>query len=373
MSDASNFPAQGSCGLPRFSRWLVFSVTCRGRCLVLCIVVPQLSLFSFLVTSLDLSVDLLLLLQYFGFWTSHFALQPFHLVHHWSWVEPGPSEPDRVCLAICMSDLPSQAIQELTSAVQALTLAISGQSPSAQPSSADSSPGDWEVIGTETQDIRVAKDIHCTSVKHRTAEEGPGEIPPILLDFARNKLTAKSPGPEFRARRAFNAGFWARIAIDTDTAYSLAEPIPECRIQHWIVLACLAFGGSARFTTRSDFGRAIEGDPRFSVYEAFASQTELEIFCAGASVPLPALRTWRKPVSSLSARGTQASSSGAHPQMQWEQGGLPPALQSLWCPGEGGCWSWFPMSSWTLICFWMHCRVKRKEWLDLQRILLRAW
>ena len=310
------FPAQGSCGLPRCFRWSVCFVTCRGLCPVLCIVVRPWSLFSFLVSFLDLSVDLFLQPQYFGFWTSHFVLQPFHLAHHWSWVELVPPEPVLAFLAICMSDPSAQAIQELTSAVQALTLAISGQNTAAQPASADSSPGDWEVIGTESQDVRVARDTHCTSVKHRTAEEGPGEIPPILLDIARNKLTAKPPGADFRARRAFNAGFWARIAIDTDTQYSPAEPIPECRIQHWVVLACPAFGGSARFTTRTDFGRAIEGDPSNSVFEAFASQTEVEIFCAGASAPFPALRTWRKPVSSSSARGTQASSSGARRQMQ---------------------------------------------------------
>ena len=176
--------------------------------------------------------------------------------------------------------------------------------------SAESSPGDWEVIGTESQDARIARDSFCAGVKGRAAEEGPGPIPPVLLDIARSKLTSKPPGADFRAKRAFVAGFWARVAIDTDTPYVQADPLPECKIQHWIVLACPSFEGAARFTTRTDFGRAIEGDTRNSVYEAFASQTELEIFCAGASAPLPALRTWRKPRSNSSRMGMPASSSG---------------------------------------------------------------
>ena len=210
-----------------------------------------------------------------------------------------------------MSDQSSQAIQDLTAAVQALTLAISGQA-SSPPSEtrSEASAGDWEVVGSDPQDIRISGDFECSRVSHRGAEEGPGEIPPILLDIAKSKLSSKPPGAEFRALRAFRAGFWARIAVDTHTPYTQADPVPECRVRYWIVLSCPAFSGAAWFNTRSDFGRAIEGDIRNSVFESFASQTEIEIFCAGASAPLPALRTWRSQASSSSRRGTQASSSG---------------------------------------------------------------
>lgn len=152
---------------------------------------------------------------------------------------------------------------------------------------------------------------NCIQVGQRVAEEGPGPIPPILLDIARSKLSSKPPGAEYRALRAFRAGFWAKIAVDTNTVYKPIDPVPELKPRHWIVLACPAFSGAARFTARVDFGRAIEGDVRNSVFESFASQTELEIFCAGASAPLPALKTWRKQPSSSLARGIPASSSGS--------------------------------------------------------------
>lgn len=221
--------------------------------------------------------------------------------------------------ATCMSDPSSQAIQELTSAVQARTLAISGSPPANSSSSADSSPGDWEVIGSESQDGRIGRDPTCSGLKFRIAEDGPGEIPPVLLDIARSKLTAKPPGAEFRAGRAFAAGFWARVATEIETVYRPAEPVPECKIQHWVVLACPAFSGAARFTTRTDLGRAVEGDLKNSIYGAFASQTKVEIFCAGASAPLPTLRAWRKPESSSSRRGIPASLSGSRRYMPSEQ------------------------------------------------------
>ena len=257
-------------------------------------------------------MDFSLLLPLSGTWALPIAPHHLTLVLLWLLGELVLPELDLGSPATCMSDLSSQAIQELTSAVQARTLAISGSPPANSSSSADSSPGEWEVIGSESQDVRIGRDPTCSGLKFRIAEDGPGEIPPLLLDIARSKLTAKPSGAEFRARRAFAAGFFlGRVAIETETVYRPAEPVPECKIQHWFFLACPAFSGAARFTTRTDLGRAVEGDLKNSVYEAFASQTKVEIFCAGASAPLPALRTWRKPESSSSRRGIPASSSGS--------------------------------------------------------------
>lgn len=212
-----------------------------------------------------------------------------------------------------MSEPASSAdIQGLTQAVRQLSVAISGQSP--EPAT-PSSQGGWSLVGEESVDIRFREDTECIASSHRVAEEGPGQIPEVLLRFAESRLTAKRPGAAFRAQRAFEAGFWARIAVATDTPYQQRDPLPGFKIGHWIVLRCSAFEGRAWFTDRVDFGRAIEQDTANCVFESFASQTELEIFCAGASVPVPVLRTWRKQRSSVSKTGTQASSSGPqHPR-----------------------------------------------------------
>ena len=188
-------------------------------------------------------------------------------------------------------------------AIRALTLAVSGQSQeNSSPAGSESTVGDWSVVGVEEQDIRISSDLNCIQVGQRVAEGGPGQIPPILLDIARSKLSSKSPGANFRAQNPFRAGFWAKIAVATSTVYQPIGPVPELKARHCIVLACPAFSGAARFTSRADFGRAIEADIKNSVFESFASQTELEIFCAGASVPLPALKTWRKQTSSTLVR-----------------------------------------------------------------------
>ena len=212
-----------------------------------------------------------------------------------------------------MSEPASSAdIQDLTQAVRQLSIAITGQGPDP---ATPSSPGGWSLVGEESVDVRFREDVDCVASSHRVAEEGPGRIPEVLLRFAESRLSAKHPGAAFRAQRAFEAGFWARIAVATDTPYQQRDPLPGFKIGHWIVLRCSAFEGRAWFTNRVDFGRAVERNFANCVFESFASQTELEVFCAGASVPVPVLRTWKKPGSSVSRTGTQASSSGPpHPR-----------------------------------------------------------
>jgi len=113
-------------------------------------------------------------------------------------------------------------------------------------------------------------------------DDGPGPTPQILINHATRKLSARHPGVDVRARRAFVAGYWARIALDTDTPYRPADPIPPLKYYYWVVLKCPAFEGAALFRDRVDFGRAIENDVDNCIYEAFPSFTEVEIFCCGA-------------------------------------------------------------------------------------------
>lgn len=203
------------------------------------------------------------------------------------------------------------SISELTAAVRALTLAIG--SPGSQPSVVESSSplGDWELIGEEITDFRLEQDTEVRIAASRVLDDGPGPTPQILIDHATRKLSARHPGVETRARRAFVAGYWARIALDTETLYRQADPIPPLKYYYWVVLSCPAFEGAALFRDRVDFGRAIEQDVENSVFEAFPSFTEVEIFCAGANRPVPRLASWRRRQSSTSQTARPASSSGA--------------------------------------------------------------
>lgn len=217
--------------------------------------------------------------------------------------------------AICMSDPPPPSaadISQLTAAVRELSIALSTTAPAVlEPSTP---PGDWELIGEELSDFRFEQDTQVREAAVRIVEEGPGPTPQVLIDHATRKLSARHPGVEVRARRAFVAGYWARIALETDTRYQLADPVPPLKFYYWVVLACPAFQGAALFRDRVDFGRAIENDTGNCIYEAFSSFTEVEIFCCGANRPVPRLATWRRRHSASSRMVSQASSSGAHPR-----------------------------------------------------------
>lgn len=202
----------------------------------------------------------------------------------------------------------SAAISALTEAIRDLTVALA-------PASADletASQGEWELLGEEVEDHKVRKDIDCLSVRQRPVEEGPGPTPQYCLDLAVRKLTGKPPGPTVRCRRAFVAGFFAKKAVQCHTPYLRQDPLPGFKICHWVVLRCPAFASPVHFTTRVDFGRSIEGGVEDSVFEAFASLTEVEIFCVGAGIPIPKTGVWRSQQSSTSTMGIPASSSGSH-------------------------------------------------------------
>ena len=210
-----------------------------------------------------------------------------------------------------MSDRASaEAISALTEAIRDLTVAIAPV-----PAESDTaSIGEWELLGEEVEDHKVRQDVDCLSVRHRPVEEGPGPTPNYCLDLAVRKLTGKPPGPSARCRRAFTAGFFAQKAVQCHTPYLREDPLPGFKLCHWVVLRCPAFTSPVHFTSRVDFGRAIEGGVEDSVFEAFASFTEVEIFCIGAGISIPRTGVWRSQQSGTSTMGIPASSSGSHPQ-----------------------------------------------------------
>ena len=134
---------------------------------------------------------------------------------------------------------------------------------------------------------------------------------PSDADFG-HLLAGTRYGPSVRCRRAFAAGFFANKAVQCNTPYRREDPLPGFKLCHWVVLRCPAFASPVHFTSRVDFGRAIEGGVEDSVFEAFASLTEVEIFCVGAGIPIPRTGVWRSQQSGTSTMGIPASSSGSH-------------------------------------------------------------
>ena len=202
-------------------------------------------------------------------------------------------------------------------------------------------------------------------------DDGPGPTPQILINHATRKLSARHPGVDVRARRAFVAGYWARIALDTDTPYRPADPIPPLKYYYWVVLKCPAFEGAALFRDRVDFGRAIENDVDNCIYEAFPSFTEVEIFCCGANRPVPRLATWRRRHSASSRMVSQASSSGAHPRTWGRSALCRPRSPSLSCRGVVAYFLQCLQVFWMRTFFWMHMEQRLRPFLAW-RILTRS-
>ena len=92
-----------------------------------------------------------------------------------------------------------------------------------------------------------------------------------------------------RIHLCFSAGFWARVALETFTQqlspFELSGP-PK----HTIVLRSVGLGGFVRFDSEEDFASFCAqsaGESRIAY--GFATFTELEVFCQGAKLQVPAL------------------------------------------------------------------------------------
>ena len=149
---------------------------------------------------------------------------------------------------------------------------------------------DWEVV-EPGHEVDGSADPVVTAVRSRIAEDGPGPVPRSLEVVARQRLSERGGGPLARARRAWSAGFWARIAVDTCTPYSRADSI-GLQSAHWICLAGPELVAPKRTTRKSDLVHLLSGRPREEIWEEFPSFTELSIFCAAASVDVPDLVRW---------------------------------------------------------------------------------
>jgi len=147
---------------------------------------------------------------------------------------------------------------------------------------------DWEVVDPPCYPEGTTSTILSELHSCRGAENGP----PALPDFCRGIAKARLTGDwNFRAKRAFEAGFWAQIAVTTCTRFTHPQPL---RFQncHWILLRGVGLTGPKRFNRKSDLLK-FDLDSN-SVYCEFASLAELHIFCIGAGIQVPELVRWKR-------------------------------------------------------------------------------
>ena len=119
-------------------------------------------------------------------------------------------------------------------------------------------------------------------------EEGPGPLPALLQDQA-IFLDCDEREALQRVHLSFAAGFWARASLETH-CHTFTPPVVSTPSKHTIVLRACGLGGFVRFA-------AVDHVQKFSdlcfsevsLYHSFATETELEIYCQGARIAVPAL------------------------------------------------------------------------------------
>ena len=185
-------------------------------------------------------------------------------------------------------------ISGLVEAVQSLSLRVEQLARAFEAQRSLRREEEWEVIeGPALPCGATEKELYALYA-FRGAEDGPPSTPAYCLDAALRNLRGAVPGAESRANRAFKAGFWSKIAVETNTPYYWTEPL-GLTLGHWVCLRAGERETPVRFNRKTDFTQFVAGIPEEDIVsEAFASLTEVSIYCMGAGVRLPPLKTWRK-------------------------------------------------------------------------------
>ena len=103
-------------------------------------------------------------------------------------------------------------------------------------------------------------------------------------------LTGSGSTPEARAQRAWTSGLWARLVLDdiVPTPRPAAKLPSSLRPRFYIVLRCDRIQCPALFTSGRLFKEAVGAlENSSTVCQAFASLSEVEVFCDAAGIAVP--------------------------------------------------------------------------------------
>ncbi len=178
--------------------------------------------------------------------------------------------------------------------------------PSSAPSAAPASSTDWglvtsAVVSEPPQNTpplvglgplsaaasSVAGTDFSTESYHRVAATLE-PLPGYCLDFCL-RLGGTKNQIEFRARRAWEAGLWARAALQGLVPKPRPTPkLPGPKNSVYIIVRAPSVLAPTRVDTAAEYFRLI---PSFSgsnsISHAFGSIAEARVYCAGVGIPLP--------------------------------------------------------------------------------------
>ena len=114
----------------------------------------------------------------------------------------------------------------------------------------------------------------------------------------------KGDGEE-RIRRAFTAGFWAKISVDCGVKLSGPEPL---KLRDTQFLVVRAIGLPYPVCVLKEERDLLVGQGSQALSCGFPSLAEVQAFCCGAGFEVPASYKWKNSASSSATRVIPASS-----------------------------------------------------------------
>ena len=191
-----------------------------------------------------------------------------------------------------MSSSLEAAVRDLTSAVRALSVATESLALLVGTPRPGACNSDYLIeIVQEGYEQFYFEFVECRLARtFQSAESGPPTVPPVLFEFAEEKLQLGEPALSARVTRAFNLGFWASVAIDTHLNFECDEAAPGSVIAHWVILRS-SYNYPFRVNSLNDLAKFVDVRDSKIVYQSFETKTEVELFCLGAGKAVPEL--WR--------------------------------------------------------------------------------
>ena len=201
-----------------------------------------------------------------------------------------------------MSEQPSDQVGDLVRALNRLSIAIENSTDRAQPSQtpAPASSGiprsdtSFELVTEETPEQQSP--LRIENIAYNDYNSFAENIPPVPHWILRECRTLV-PGDfsiEFRAKRAWEAGFWASLTLRGRVRSPRASPSLPLRPKVYVILRAPGLAAPTRVSSASDFYRLtgrLEGSN--TVCHAFPSLAEATAYCEGAGFRLPAHHQWR--------------------------------------------------------------------------------
>lgn len=178
-------------------------------------------------------------------------------------------------------------IQDLVQALNRLSLAIEGSN-----NRQDSSP--WELVseaGGTSQGPSLSLEGQISRIEYNDYQSFAELIPPCPPHLFRacERLVEGQYSTAYRAKRAWEAGFWALLAIKGKVRVPRASLPCDLKKSVYVVLRAPSVSTPTRVSRVSDLYRLVGRitEENVAVFHGFASLAEAQTYCEGAGFSLP--------------------------------------------------------------------------------------